>query len=166
MKDDSFEGVDVGPGFPGVLWQSGFLTGPLEKGLSRPSIFYGDLRKQKTSPVSLCDEEPVFSHFDFSGIFDLFKRSEDRDLEVDILQLGGGDRRKTGVLGGGIDRGLDKSLVQRQNRLDEPNAPSKLSVFLQRDKGAFLTQELGIVCFRLKDLIVADISFERFPGDL
>jgi len=89
MEDDGFEDEEFGPPPPGVARQARLERALLEKGDAVPVVLHRDLRQQQAPLAVPLDHETVGPDLDVARVPDLPEGRQDRDLEAQVLELGG-----------------------------------------------------------------------------
>jgi hypothetical protein len=81
---------------PGVARQAGFVAGLDEEGFGDPSSIRSRPAAAAGRAATRLHHQPVAADFDVLGSGDRLERTEQRDLDLELLELGRRDRRKRG----------------------------------------------------------------------
>src|SRR6185369_6832250 len=93
-EDFRFETPYLRVFFPRVARQAGLLAGVREKGVGVPMPLLRNLRQQQPSMPAALDDQAMTADDDVLRSHDRLERAEQRDLDVDRLELVRRERRK------------------------------------------------------------------------
>jgi len=108
----------------------------IEHLLPTPTLLRGHLGEEDGPGPALLEEDAVPSHHDVLRPGNLFHRCQDRQLDFDILQLGGGNRAEAMVVEGGLDGHGPDEVAKRGLGDEAPDAAPELPALLQGDEDA------------------------------
>src|SRR6185295_4715277 len=99
-----------------------------------PLPFRRDLRQQQASAPILFDEQAMRADLDVVRAANRLERAEERQLDVDVIELGGRDRLESRILAARGDGALRDDLIEPQIGREVADAPAQISVAMHADE--------------------------------
>src|SRR5262249_32319899 len=121
---------------PRIVRQSGFAAGLGEKRVGVPLPLGRGLRQQKTPMPALLDEQTMAADLDLPRRCDRLEQPEQRDLDLQVGQLGLRDRWKPRVAAARRDGAPRDDEPERLVRLNVADAPAQIAAAVQRHERA------------------------------
>lgn len=128
-------------------------------------VLGGDLRKQKPPLQAPRNEQAVATDFDLFGA-DWCRGGKQGNLDVEVGELVGAQRRESRILQRGAGRAAHDALAQRLLSLNDPDAAAQMILDVQSDEYTLVDGKSSLARYVLRKAAVAGRFGHRVPRQL